>query len=263
MRPLLILGSMILSVAAQATSVIVDDSNGRVESILNLDVNGTLYNVSFDAGFGTNLFDGDPAGAAAVVDAINATLTEGGYDNLDNTHPLLTPIYYVYSDVATLSGYSGCRWQFPPYCSSSAWGRLPYASGLGSNGLGVARFEVAPTEVAIDLLPNDAANKVYPNKTGQLPVAVLSDAEFDATQVDPATLKFGAGDATVAGGTVVSNVDGEFGADITVKFRVEESGILCDDTEVSLSGETYAGEPVTGTDAIDASDCVTGGCHPY
>ena len=117
--------------------------------------------------------------------------------------------------------------------------------------------------VGVDVLPGNSANIVYPNKTGKLPVAVLSAADFDATQVDPTTLKFGLGEANAVDAPVIANVDGQFGPDTTVKFKVEESGIFCDDTEVNLSGETYAGEPFVGADTIDASQCETGGCHPY
>ena len=117
--------------------------------------------------------------------------------------------------------------------------------------------------VGVDVLPGDPANQVFPNKTGELPVAVLSSGEFDASQVDPATLKFGAGQAMPAGSPVISDVDGQFGVDTTVRFPVADSGILCNDTEVSMSGETYSGEQFIGSDAIDATACQTGGCHPY
>jgi len=117
--------------------------------------------------------------------------------------------------------------------------------------------------VGVDVLPGDTANIVYPNQTGKLPVAVLSSADFDATQVNPASLKFGEGSAAPVDTPVVSDVDGQFGLDTTVKFAVADSGIVCDDTRVSLSGETYSGEPFIGEDAIDASQCESGGCHAY
>ena len=117
--------------------------------------------------------------------------------------------------------------------------------------------------VNIDVLPGNASNVVYPNKAGKLPVAVLGSAEFDATQVDPAKLRFGPAAAAPTGAVVISNVDGLHGDDTTAKFPVEASGILCNDTEVTLSGETYAGQLITGTDAIDATQCETGGCHAY
>ncbi|MGI9309819.1 MAG: hypothetical protein ACR2P6_11190, partial [Gammaproteobacteria bacterium] len=121
----------------------------------------------------------------------------------------------------------------------------------------------APLVVSIDVLPGDIANVVYPNQSGTLPVAVLSSAEFDATQVDEDSLRFGFGEATRTGGTTISDVDGQFGNDKTARFPVENSGIFCNDTEVSLYGETFSGQAITGTDAIDATQCENGGCHVY
>jgi hypothetical protein len=42
-----------------------------------------------------------------------------------------------------------------------------------------------------------------------------------------------------------------------------ESGIACNDTDVSLSGETYSGEHFIAEDMIDATQCDEGGCHAY
>ena len=46
----------------------------RVDAIRYLEIAGTRYHVSFDQSFGSNLFDGDPAGADAAVDAIRGVL---------------------------------------------------------------------------------------------------------------------------------------------------------------------------------------------
>jgi len=116
---------------------------------------------------------------------------------------------------------------------------------------------------AMDVLPGDSANVVYPNQSGKLPVAVLSSATFDAVQVDPATLRFGAGQATPTDPPVINNVDGQHGADTTVSFQVAASGIVCNDTDVILSGETYSGEHFIAEDMIDATQCDEGGCHAY
>jgi hypothetical protein len=246
-----------------APTVKLDGSNGRVESILNLEIVGTLYNVSFDQAFGSNLFEGDLTGAEAAVDAINAALNDGGHTEVDNAHPVKVPIYYVYTDVATTSGFAGCRTGYiPEYCRAATWEKLPYAEGLGDGSLGATYFALAPV-VVIDVLPGNSANKVYPNKSGKLPVAIMSSAEFSAAQVDPATLEFGSAKASPTGTPAIDDIDGQFGDDTEVKFKVQESGIFCDDTEVTLSGETYAGDIFAGTDSIDASNCVSGGCHPY
>jgi hypothetical protein len=149
--------------------------------------------------------------------------------------------------------------QYALVITASAWSNQ-YAEASG--GSWEFTFTQHIPVVEIDVLPGDEANKVYPNKGGNLPVAVLSSAEFDATQVDPVTLRFAVEEAAVVGEVSISDVDGLFGDDTTARFKVGEAGILCNDTEVALTGSTYAGEPFAGTDSIDASECETG-CHAY
>jgi hypothetical protein len=145
------------------------------------------------------------------------------------------------------------------YLSGTTYAEIPSISGP----LACGDINNIPAAVEIDVLPGDAANKIYPNKGGKFPVAVLSGAEFDATQVDPGTVRFGLGEAAPADPPIISDVDGLHGADTTLTFWTEETGILCNDTEVSLTGDTYAGDAIQGSDTIDASDCVSGGCHQY
>jgi hypothetical protein len=142
------------------------------------------------------------------------------------------------------------------------------ATSTDSGGLpGSVQITVTITEVPrvvnIDVLPGDAANVVFPNQSGNLPVAILSSADFNASTVDPDSLRFGLGEATRTGDVEISDVDGQFGNDTTVHFRIQDSGIFCDDTEVSVYGETLEGSPIAGTGSIDATQCETGGCHAY
>lgn len=148
---------------------------------------------------------------------------------------------------------------------AQGWGGYDSQENFGTAAVHSWEFEMiaAPTEVNIDVLPGDAANKIYPNKDGKFPVAVLSDGVFDATQVDPATVKFGLGEAGPADPVIISNVDSLHGDDSTLKFNTPETGIQCNDTEVTMTGETYAGDGFEGVGAIDASECEAGGCHAY
>ena len=144
---------------------------------------------------------------------------------------------------------------------------VPGLAGKSSTGAVLnadAALAGLPEQVVnIDVIPGSASNVVYPNKAGKLPVAVLGSAVFDATQVDPAKLRFGPAAAPTPEPVVISNVDGLHGDDTTARFPVQQTGILCNDTEVTLSGETYAGQLITGTDTIDATQCESGGCHAY
>jgi hypothetical protein len=249
-----------------APTVQTNESTGDVTAILNLDIAGSLYNVSFDQSFGSQLFLGDPATAEAAVDAINGELNESGYAALDNDHPEFIPLFYVYTDVATKAGFAGCDTRFIPGCNTSeGWQKIsmmPPEPGLGDGSLGATYFTPA-LSIAIDVRPNNAGNKVFPNKSGKLPVALLSSAEFNAVQVNPASLKFGSGEAAITEVPDIEDVDGQFGADMVARFNVQDAGIFCGDSDVTLAGETYAGEPFASTDSIDASACQTGGCHAY
>ena len=253
-----------VSVAYALTpSVEVDAVNGRAETIRNLDIDGSLYNVSFDHAFGTDVFEGDAEGANAAIDAI-VTVLNTGYPDVDNTHPLQVAVFVVTFEDATNSGYAACRSSFVPECDDGEWANVGDLNTHFEDISATARARFEPVkQVAIDVLPGDSANKVYPNKGGQVPVAVLSAADFDATQIDPASLRFGSAGASVAGPLSYPDVDGASGYDAVGKFKVQEAGIFCNDTEVSLTGESLVGEPFAGTDSIDASECETGGCHAY
>jgi hypothetical protein len=40
-----------------------------------------------------------------------------------------------------------------------------------------------------------------------------------------------------------------------LRFRTPEVGLQCGDTELELTGETYAGESIVGTDAVKIIGC--------
>lgn len=168
--------------------------------------------------------------------------------------------------------------EFCTYASGSEWqGDLEWAddstpsaygwfNGPNNPGSGMRFFinaSVTGPVVNVDVLPDDATNKVYPNKLGKMPVAFLSSDSVDAAQVDPATVRFGLGEAASVSEPVISDIDGQSGADLVLEFRMQDSGIFCNDTEVSMSGRTYAGDVFVSSDTIDASECEDSGCHFY
>ena len=91
-----------------------------------------------------------------------------------------------------------------------------------------------------------------------IPVAILttstSDGElidFDAGGVNPATAKFGSAGAAIAHSYGhVEDVDGYSDTDVVLHFRTKETGIQCGDTEATLSGFTFDGTEIQGSDSI-------------
>jgi hypothetical protein len=126
-----------------------------------------------------------------------------------------------------------------------------------------------PQVVAIDVDPWSDANEVKPASTNPIVVAALGmsidngDAiDFDASMVDPATLKLGLGEAPNVSIPWIMDVNGDSETDMVLAFTAAEAGIFCSDTEISLSGATLTGEEFVGTDTIQPVDCEDEGCHP-
>jgi hypothetical protein len=136
---------------------------------------------------------------------------------------------------------------------------------------GDAAYLLKPViQVQINVDPWSTSNQVKPNSPDAAIMVVIwgesvatgGTVDFDASQIDPASLKFGIGEAPVYTGPWVADGNSDSNADMLVGFRTGDSAIACGDTEVVLNGETFAGAPFEATDTIQTIDCETGGCHP-
>jgi hypothetical protein len=117
-------------------------------------------------------------------------------------------------------------------------------------------IEVLPTflPVVIDVKPGNVANVINPRSRGRFWVAVLSAEGFDALRVDPASVRLGTGGASPDKYRVRdSNYDGV--ADLLVRFRTPKVGIVCGDTSVELTGQTYDGVEIVGEDDVRTVGC--------
>jgi hypothetical protein len=112
------------------------------------------------------------------------------------------------------------------------------------------------TEVKIDIKPGSSPNSINPKSKGVIPVAILTTDIFDATTVDPLSVRFGPKGATEAhnkGHIEDVNHDGE--ADLVLHFKTQATGIKCGDMSAALTGETFDGDPIEGSDAIKTVGC--------
>jgi sugar lactone lactonase YvrE len=111
--------------------------------------------------------------------------------------------------------------------------------------------------VAIDIKPGSDPNAVNPAARGLIPVAVLTTESFDALTVSPSSVQFGPNGASMVHRSGhLEDVDSDGDLDLVLHFRTQETGIQCGDTSASLTGETFDGQAIQGSDSL-----VTVGCN--
>jgi hypothetical protein len=104
--------------------------------------------------------------------------------------------------------------------------------------------------VRIDIRPLFRDNFVNPRSVAPLGVAILSEVDFDARSVDPETVRFGPAGARPLFPPLLLDVNHDRRKDAIFYFWPRATGIHCGDTEASLTGFTFSGTKITGSDSI-------------
>lgn len=111
--------------------------------------------------------------------------------------------------------------------------------------------------VTIDVMPGDSANVLNLKRGGNVAIAILTTADFDAATVDVSTLCFG--DADAAGERAcaerhrrghLEDVDNDGDRDLLLHYLVSDTGIDLGDGRACLKGRTLGGVGVFGCDAV-------------
>lgn len=134
-----------------------------------------------------------------------------------------------------------------------------------SSNLVQNKILMKPGDVEIDIKPGSDKNPVNcTNIKGKLTVAILTTPDFDATTIDHTTVRFGVTGSEAMESHVKKktgevkrheeDVDGDGDVDLLFHFKIGETGLSCGDKELCISGETYAGLPIQGCDAIDTGN---------
>ncbi len=123
--------------------------------------------------------------------------------------------------------------------------------------IGATEFQPPSLTVRIEIQPPSNPAAITIKKQGVVPVAILSTATFDATTVDPASVRFGrTGTEASATSSSIQDVDGNGIPDRVVTFSQTSTGIACGDTVAWLRGRTIDGRTlIQGSDEIIVLGC--------
>jgi hypothetical protein len=110
--------------------------------------------------------------------------------------------------------------------------------------------------VSVDIRPRSDANRINPNSSQNINVAVFSGKGFNATTLDPNTIRFGATGTEAAPvhlGRRDVNRDGR--RDLVVRFQIPDTGISCGDSSATLTGNVSTGAAIIGSSPIRTVQC--------
>ncbi len=130
-------------------------------------------------------------------------------------------------------------------------------SVAGTWGAGVfrSRESTAPfIRVAIDLGGKGAVTKIVLHSNGQLSVTIPGSATFDAGTVDPSTVRLAGASVRRDGSgkwmALVQDVNRDGYNDLVVHFSIPDLQLKSGDTEATLTGKTFGGRSIRGTDQV-------------
>ena len=122
--------------------------------------------------------------------------------------------------------------------------KLDYSPDVGSNN------EISRV-VNVDIKPGSNPNSINLRSVGVIPVAILTTPGFDATQVDPSSVRFGPNQAKETHDKGhLEDVDGDGDTDLVLHFKTQEVGTQNTDTQICLTGTTSNGVAFEGCDSI-------------
>lgn len=110
--------------------------------------------------------------------------------------------------------------------------------------------------VSIDIRPLDGANRIDPNSKKDIAVVLLSVGGFDATTVDPTSVRFGATGKEAAPIHVATrDFERDKDKDLMLRFETRNTEIECGDSVASLTGKTFDGRPIIASSQIRTVPC--------
>ncbi len=110
--------------------------------------------------------------------------------------------------------------------------------------------------VMLDVQPGSPLATIAVGGAAVIRAAILSTDSFDATTVDPSTIRFGhAGTEAAPLRRTVQDVDHDGRNDLLLDFATRQTGLQCGDAAATLTAKTASGEDVEGADSIRVVPC--------
>lgn len=138
-------------------------------------------------------------------------------------------------------------------------GLLPgFDFDVGASGEVIALNDGVPAMVKplLDVRPGDDGDEVDVSSNQIFPLGILTTVSqpiFDASQVNPNTIRFGpAGARPVSKKVKLKDVDDDGDQDLRVWFRAMQTGLSCGDTQGVLTASTFSGTAVEATASLNA-----------
>jgi hypothetical protein len=110
--------------------------------------------------------------------------------------------------------------------------------------------------VDIDINPGSDTNPINLRSHQKILVAILTTDTFDATTVDPTTVRFGrTGTEAAPVQSALEDVNGDGRLDMILRFNTQDTDFLCGDISATLTGQTFSGQAIEGFDSIMTVGC--------
>ena len=110
-------------------------------------------------------------------------------------------------------------------------------------------------EIVIDIKPDSPDNCININDHGVIPVAIIGTADFDVTQVDPATCFLEGMGVKIVGKKEkylahIKDINNDGYDDLLLKIEDSDGNFVEGQTEATLTGALYDGTQIEGYDFI-------------
>ena len=214
-------------------------------------MSGSGWNYYDDDGFATD--PGGPWDVGSGSEELNGT-----FDMMGNILEWLeSPWTSGDYGTGSIRGKRGGSYYYDRYYHLTSTKRFlqdPYDEPMHAGFRVASKVPEPALSVEIDIEPGNDHNPINPKSRGVTTVAILTTDEFDATTVDPETVGLAGAPVAVRGkGELLAkeeDVDDDGDIDLVVKVETESMTLEEGATTATLTGETFDGAAIEGTDDI-------------